>query len=975
VYRFLGYASAFTTVEKPDADVSIGIYNVIKKLEHQVGEKFALTELLISENHTKQSCSTTEEANSVHYPCYEVDFLSTSSAGGGLQILVVGLTKLSSLQSAISAANGAGGVIIETISIDDKKSSFQKIETLNCSHPDLILFCGGTDGGALFSVYRLAEIIKVAKTKQKFSTSTNIPLIYAGNKEASSYLSVVFQNKHDLHVVPNLRPCLEIENITPTKKKIQELYLTNVMEQAPGYPKIKRLMKTNIIPTPVGFLNTFTILCRNQANILAFDMGGATTDIYTHLYDSFHRTVSANIGMSYSIGNILALTNYSQNYEPYFQHFYSSYNKNNSKELQEYFYNYVGNKVLYPDFKPHTEIDCFIEHLLALNGLKIAFQQHFQDHYLNHKVGISKKKHKFLRQKQETGHYIPLNIQQAWKKFDFKMMIGAGGIFCHVTPKQALFIFIESFHPFGVIEFWRDKQFVLPHLGVLATVDENIANALLYNDCLQKLALYIHPYCTTSDSRSALITIKFLQEERVYQMKQNEFYYYTSSYEQKISFSCAKSCYLPQTEVVLAPHIPLIIDTRDFNDPQRLKTIVQGLNPYSFSENIRFAQNLDKYHSANPMTTIEQEKVFHQYQIKCKLPFPGFIYVQPNDDVTPDTLVGENKFSPPRIYVVLLSTLLQRTLTSSEITSGLQIQINDQVDTNTVLFKSLSPKKEIAFSPLRGKVESIDFHTGTIILQEIQDYPLEPVNLNVAQQLGIEPHELLPYMKRKKGEFVMQGELLAERMSLPNPMLLQLFPEASAKIYANVQAPCSGTIKEINSQTGMVTICYDQKPHRMYANCFGRVHKIFNHQETIIVIKAIKIDGKIGFGQEIGGKLVIYQQGSICSGDIVFTNKSVTSNDLLFFQEEQIAGLICNTITYSCIKLFLQKDIGVVLTGGEQLPFTIMVMKGFSHYHLNDNYNLFLSNAGKYVLIKPQTQIRAGATRPTIYIMENNNSS
>ncbi|MCL1827634.1 MAG: glutamate mutase L, partial [Candidatus Cloacimonetes bacterium] len=197
-YKLIDYSVAPTSVEKPFEDVKIGIVEAITKLESRTATK------ILSDREQLIFCD-------------DFDYLSTSSAGGGLQIFVVGLTAADSVMSATRAAYGVGGVLLDCISIDDGKSSSEKVESLNKAHPDIILFCGGVDNGALFSVYRLAEILKIANIQQKFADDQKIPLVFAGNKQVVDFIKLVLANKYNLHIVPNVRPSIASENIDPVK--------------------------------------------------------------------------------------------------------------------------------------------------------------------------------------------------------------------------------------------------------------------------------------------------------------------------------------------------------------------------------------------------------------------------------------------------------------------------------------------------------------------------------------------------------------------------------------------------------------------------------------------------------------------------------------------------------------------------------------------------------------------------------------
>ena len=110
-----------------------------------------------------------------------------------------------------------------------------------------------------------------------------------------------------LSIAENLRPTLEYENLGPAREAIHDLFLEHVMAQAPGYNALMSWTDAPIMPTPaaVGVMMQ-SLAQRHGINVIGVDIGGATTDVFSVFDGVFHRTVSANLGMSYSISNVLA---------------------------------------------------------------------------------------------------------------------------------------------------------------------------------------------------------------------------------------------------------------------------------------------------------------------------------------------------------------------------------------------------------------------------------------------------------------------------------------------------------------------------------------------------------------------------------------------------------------------------------------------------------------------------------------------
>ncbi len=132
-------------------------------------------------------------------------------------------------------------------------------------------------------------------------------MIFAGNRKARGEVERILGEKTDLSVVDNLRPRLEEENLGPARDEIHDLFMEHVMAQAPGYKKLMSWTDAPIMPTPgaVGLIMQ-AIAKREGINVAGVDIGGATTDVFSVFGGTFNRTVSANLGMSYSVSNVLA---------------------------------------------------------------------------------------------------------------------------------------------------------------------------------------------------------------------------------------------------------------------------------------------------------------------------------------------------------------------------------------------------------------------------------------------------------------------------------------------------------------------------------------------------------------------------------------------------------------------------------------------------------------------------------------------
>ncbi|MBN1948365.1 MAG: glutamate mutase L, partial [Candidatus Cloacimonetes bacterium] len=888
-------------------------------------------------------------------------YLTTSSAGGGLQILVIGLTLFDSAGSGERAAFGAGGVILDTLAIDDKRSSLEQMQVMHLLHPDIILMCGGIDSGAVSSLLRMGEILQLADPSPKFGEKRHIPLIFAGNTSAQPYISGLFQERFDLYLVPNLRPSMTEENLTPAREKIHKLFMDNVMEQAPGYNYLKGLVADDIIPTPLGVIKALQLLSEKiNQNIMSVDIGGATTDIFSNILGSYFRTVSANYGMSYSIANVFKDAGYEMisRWLP-------------ASLPEDYIRDYIANKMLYPTFVPESSYQIIIEQAIVREALRLSRKQHLEMNFKKRELGFLDKlaKNRQDLEKITQAFYFEQELdKKEFHMYDINLMIGAGGAISHAAdPKQALVMVLDGLEPEGITEIWRDRHFISPHLGKLSSVQETLASRLLMESCYEKLGMILRPVSNRWKPDQPVMDIQMSsngQQEDI-RIMTGDFIYLNNGKkdERKIKIDLKKGFYLNSEHQQYEFHtdLPILVDARispDFSSEQ------QVLNLFDTEEAIPSVEDTFRILLPDRLVRIGKQL------LEIKLPYPGEILVEAGETVSPETVIGRNIYDPPRIYVLTLFDKTYLKLTPENLPSSLLIREGEEVKYGQHIVEVGSRRllDEIQFqhffyeSPVRGRIEKINIESGTIILREIQDYSTRPVKVDVAKRLNIEPRLLPRYMKKITGDFVYAGEPLASR----------LFDGKHPRV---VSAPGTGTIREINTVTGLVTIKYDKQPFEMKTGVSGIIKLVNQGISALVEYEGTQIQGRIGFGSISWGELSYIETATLkdidAAGKILVVNGTVDLDFLKRAQQKKAGGVIASSLNNRQLVEFIGTEIGVALTGNEDIPFPIILTEGFGNFTMNGQYQQILqAHNGKWCYLNGHTQIRAGVVRPVIIIQE-----
>jgi uncharacterized protein (TIGR01319 family) len=487
-WRTIARGEAPTTVEDPIADVTVGLRNAF--LEVQQSLPYSIVRL---HDDGRGVTVPRDEPLIFRQRLSDSDgidlYLSTSSAGGGLQMVVTGLVGGMSASSAARAALGAGAIVMDIFAADDGRDELTRLKRLRHLRPDIVLLAGGTDGGASHAVVEMAELLLNAAPRPRFGSTLKLPVIFAGNRDVSLEVVKILRPIAQIAVVENVRPVLEKEQLTPARNGIHEFFLSHVMSHSPGYDKLLTWTSAEVIPTPAAVGKMVEGYGeRLGKSVLCVDIGGATTDIFSYFVvdgdighkDSeqsatFHRTVSANLGMSYSIANVLK----EAGVEAIARWLPFEINLNSLRDE-------LLNKMIRPTSLPYTEQDLLIEQAVCREALRLSL-----DHHLALATGLTG-----IKRKRSISQIFSQNSQSISRRSirDVNVVIGSGGVLSHAPKRQqTALMLLEGFALEGITELAVDSIFMMPHLGVLSGQLAEAAWDVFERDCLVHLGLSVVP--------------------------------------------------------------------------------------------------------------------------------------------------------------------------------------------------------------------------------------------------------------------------------------------------------------------------------------------------------------------------------------------------------------------------------------------------------------------------------------------------
>ncbi len=484
-WRKTSRGEAPTTVEEPVADVTVGALNAFSEIQEISGRQ------LLSETDPATPFLVQADTSKNGIDLY----LSTSSAGGGLQMLVSGIVREITAESAQRAALGAGAIVLDVLSADDGREDHERIERIRHLKPDIMLLTGGVDGGSKTHPIDMAETILAAAPRPRFGETLKLPVIYAGNNAAADEVVAILENFAQVSVVENVRPSLETENLAPAREAIHELFLSHVMSHSPGYDKLLKWSPVPVMPTPAAVGDMILAYARrSNKQVLCADIGGATTDVFSVFKNRsdelvFNRTVSANYGMSYSIANVLIEAGVENllRWLPY--------------ELKEHeLRDRLRNKMIRPTSIPQTMEDLWLEQSVCREALRLSLE-----HHRSLAVGLSgKQQNRGIADifSQTSNRYELVDLL----KLD--LVIGSGGVLSHAPNRAgAVLMMLDGFGLAGITEVAVDSIFMLPHLGVLASIHPAAAEEIFIKDCLEFLAHSIVPLSEARQQKQQILAV------------------------------------------------------------------------------------------------------------------------------------------------------------------------------------------------------------------------------------------------------------------------------------------------------------------------------------------------------------------------------------------------------------------------------------------------------------------------------------
>lgn len=235
--------------------------------------------------------------------------------------------------------------------------------------------------------------------------------------------------------------------------------------------------------------------------------------------------------------------------------------------------------------------------------------------------------------------------------------------------------------------------------------------------------------------------------------------------------------------------------------------------------------------------------------------------------------------------------------------------------------------------------------------------------VHAGDKLGVTGAELLELLTVRVGDPIERGQLLAETKGIFGKFFK-----------TRIEAPVPGTIEAVTERTGNIAIRQPPRPVVLNAYIAGTVVEVIPAEGAVIETLGAFVQGIFGIGGERFGKLRVLDSADPSAlGDVAGCVVVTPGRAGDAFWRAVVAaggvGVVAGSVLDSDLRGILNREIGVAITGEEDIPASLVVTEGFGEVSMAQRtYELLRSLDGQEASLCGATQIRAGVIRPEIIV-------
>ncbi|MCS6896669.1 MAG: hypothetical protein NZM29_01740, partial [Nitrospira sp.] len=195
-----------------------------------------------------------------------------------------------------------------------------------------------------------------------------------------------------------------------------------------------------------------------------------------------------------------------------------------------------------------------------------------------------------------------------------------------------------------------------------------------------------------------------------------------------------------------------------------------------------------------------------------------------------------------------------------------------------------------------------------------------------------------------------------------------------------IRSPITGTVESVSTVTGQVLLREPPRVLDLLAYVNGVVVEMRPQQGVTVECVCSLVQGIFGIGGEAYGEIVMAVEApdrpltpdrlaADMKGKVVVGGSFLSAETMAKAKEIGVAGLVVGGIHDQDLRALLGYDLGVAITGSEQVGFTLILTEGFGAIPMAaKTFTVLAAHTGEMASISGATQIRAGVIRPEIII-------
>ncbi|MGC9467795.1 MAG: glutamate mutase L [Anaerolineae bacterium] len=445
-FRFVAQAETQTTGQPPWEDLSRGVVKGIQELESVTGRRLYAKNRVVIPRRGLEGVDA---------------FVVVLNAVAPLRVILAGLVKEMSLESASRAVAGTYAAVEATLSREGSLRSPQEnwARAIRDVMPDVVFLVGGVDGGARRPVLELAEAVALGTSMLEKAQRPTV--LYAGNTALRSHITKLLGDITRVVIADNVHPSADTEHLGPAQSALEEFYVEERLRKAPGGETLSAWSRLPFVPVATAFSRVVDFLWHREGNadrgVLGVDVGAATTTVAATFDGRPYVTI-------YDHGVANGVVSWLEARDP------ARLLQWIPEEMTEAeLLSLLHNTELQPFTIPQTPQELWVQLAVVREMLRAA-------------VDVA-------RPTWDVGH-AALDGPSVMPRLD-PILISGGGLVHTPRPGQALLAILDGLQPVGVSTLLLDVNRAAPALGAIAGIKPLISASALEAGTLEPLGTVI----------------------------------------------------------------------------------------------------------------------------------------------------------------------------------------------------------------------------------------------------------------------------------------------------------------------------------------------------------------------------------------------------------------------------------------------------------------------------------------------------